>query len=153
MTIDELNLARKLNIPCIVNGFQKSQELIELAKSQAEYIVIEGDHEIDQLQEITKRSQESIKVLMRIKVKHGAKLGCSQQAIIKAASSNILSIIGLHFHLGWNVKDYSAIDIALESINKTLKVLVSFGKEVEIINCGGSFCEHSFDQSQARLRE
>jgi diaminopimelate decarboxylase len=150
---EEIKWARSLRMPLIVSGFIKTKPILYSALTLAEYIVVETDFELERLTDVASSIQATPVILLRVKAAPDSKLGCSREMINKIAYSKTeLDIRGVHFHVGWNVKDEQAVFAALESMLEACQILQSAGRSVRILNFGGGFCEHSSDPDQLLFR-
>lgn len=151
MNVAPLRHARNLDRPVIVSGFHKSDELLDAARSQATYLVIDGIHEMPRV-----LASEVKNVVIRIKLGPDKKLGCDQREmetvlqLLKPRPE--IKVLGLHFHAGWNERSEDQIRLFLDLLLKSLQILRQSGLNPSVVNLGGSFCEHSADPSQLERR-
>jgi diaminopimelate decarboxylase len=150
---EEISWARSLGMPVIVSGFVKTEAIRCDAVSSAEYIVVENEFEIGRLNDLAARTGSYPPVLLRVMTRPGSKLGCTQEGIRRIASlDSHLDIHGLHFHAGWNITDNRVVSDALEQMLEARETLRKAGRSPQILNFGGSFCEHGSDPDQLRER-
>ncbi len=151
MTTTQAQLVKSLNSSWIVSGFHKPQDLLAVSQG-AEYLVVEGPHEIQRLI----AGGESCQVSLRIQLAGQGKIGFSLAELLSVAqslkASTQIKLVGLHFHLGWNVKDIEAIYQATKQVLVAHENLLMIGVKILVINLGGSFCEHQSDSTQLERR-
>jgi diaminopimelate decarboxylase len=150
---EQLQWARSLGIPYIASGFFKPREFLREACKDADYVVIETPNEIERIMTVASELKKTVNALVRIKVKPEAKLGCDIESIKGwLTQPDFLNVFGLHFHLGWNVKDDESLVKVMASIRNSQLALKGTGGPLKILNCGGSFCEHAANPKQLEHR-
>jgi diaminopimelate decarboxylase len=151
MTASQAAQARASGQPWIVSGFHKPIELLQ-ASSEAEYLVVEGPHELERLIGL----DLPFKLLLRIKLDARRKIGFSlqdlQTNIQRLKGNEKLKVHGLHFHLGWNVKEKKLIHEAVEKMLDAYTLCTHMETKIEVLNLGGSFCEDRADSAQLATR-
>jgi diaminopimelate decarboxylase len=157
MTNLQLNSALAYSSKIISSGFYKKQNFIESSIGKVKYIVVEGIHDFLNIKNaLTKLSNQKIAIALRIKLEPTNKIGFSVEEIISLIpflrNNKIIQLSGLHFHSGWNVKDESQVIKYLQVFKDVYELLVKNFINLEFLNLGGSFCEHSSDSTQLEKR-
>jgi len=151
MTRKELAWARSLSMPTIVSGYVKPQDVL-MAALDSDYLVVETEQEIPRLLDLTRAAKHKPSIAIRVKVTPDSKPGCSPEAIAEIAGRTELHIRGIHFHLGWNMKDDDFVEQSLCNMAAARDQLRKLGRPVRMMNFGGSFCEYSSDPEQLARR-
>jgi diaminopimelate decarboxylase len=148
MTNSQLMQISKISGKIIISGFHKNNILLKNANGKILYSVLETPHELDRIID----SEEKLNLALRIKLEADRKIGCDQADIIeilnRVKSKPNITIVGLHFHAGWNIRDSKKIGDYLQELKRSLKILKENGISPHFVNLGGSFCEHSADENQ-----
>lgn len=153
MTASQLQMVQARKRPYIVSGFHKPDNVIRLA-DKADYLVVESPKEISRLG----RYGFPFKVVLRLKLNENNKIGFGlneiRESITAVENFSKIKVIGLHFHLGWNIREESLVCEALKKMKQAYFICKNAGVDVRVINLGGSFCEAKSDQTQLdhRLR-
>lgn len=148
--ISEAGLADAVSraVPLIVSGYVKPKSLLRRALTLARYIVIEHEWEVEQLRPLSDEIGVRAAVLVRVKSSPTARIGLSIEAIERSLRIEWLSVLGLHFHLGWNKKDPLFVAVAMAQLRSGINAFARAKRRVEVVNFGGSFCEHQEDETQ-----
>jgi len=150
---EQLVWARSLRIPYIASGFFKPRDFLREACKDADYVVIETPYEVQGIVAAASEFAKKVNAILRIKVRPDAKLGCDIESIKPLlVQTELLNVRGLHFHLGWNVKDDAILSSVLASARQIRRSLEDACGPLSILNCGGSFSEHTADPKQLARR-
>lgn len=142
----------------VMHGNNKTpKELTEAVKAGVGRVVLDGFDEIARLDEICGKENKTQKVLLRVNplveahthaavqtAKPDSKFGViiggeATKAVLDIKSRKNLIFDGLHCHIGSQIFDYSAYELAVEAMVKFIASLNKEGVEVNVLNMGGGF--------------
>ena len=157
----ELYTAIKANFPMeriILHGNNKSYDEIEMAvKNSVGRIVIDNIEEISVINNIAKKMDKTMKVLLRVipgvsgdthkyistgqkDSKFGIALDNIYEAVVKAMESENIEFCGFHFHIGSNLHSN---DPYIKAVKKVLQVIKDLKNDlaysIKELNVGGGF--------------
>ncbi len=155
----ELAIARSVDFPMELiyfNGNNKSRHELEFAiECKVGRIVVDNLHELSLLQEITKKKRTRSKILLRLSPgvdphthahlvtgavdsKFGFLMAQAEEAMVKAMSSSSLDLIGLHFHIGSQIFEFTPFQQAIDSVlDFASKAISKHGFKLSELSIGG----------------
>lgn len=149
---DELQTARKLGVPyskIIFNGPHKTPSELELAIREGIILNIDNWTELEKVESISRSLKTKISIGLRIstgflggsdaKFGFGLQNGEANRALAKVVASDVLSLGGVHFHLGTNISDIHHYLNAIAEVCSILYNLISPQWNLRYIDIGGGF--------------
>lgn len=149
----------------VFHGNNKTEEEIEMAiKNGVGHIVLDSFLEIERLQKFAEKNDAVQNVLIRTNplveahthsavqtAKADSKFGIIvgdevKKAIAKIDGCSNLHFAGLHSHIGSQIFDYSAFEMAIDVMTKFVAELDSEGTKVDVLNIGGGFGVYYTDE-------
>ncbi len=150
----------------IFHGNAKTaNEIDEGVKAGVGYFAIDSNQEIENLEKFASKNGVKQKVLIRInpcvsahtfeavqtaapQSKFGFTIdnGNAKDAILAIKSCQNLEFCGLHMHIGSQIYDYSAYDMAIEVITNFVKELFDDGIKIDVLDIGGGYGVYYTDE-------
>jgi diaminopimelate decarboxylase len=133
----ELAIARSVDFPMELvyfNGNNKSHQELEFAlECRIGRIVVDNFHELSHIEKITKKRRARPKILLRllpgvdphthshlatgaVDSKFGFPMTQAEEAVVKAMGSTSLDLIGLHFHIGSQLFEFTPYQQAIDAV-------------------------------------
>ncbi len=139
-TNEELSYALKLGIGhFVIDSFDEIKRLNDLATQSVDVMIRLNPGIAPQTHEYIQTSQEDSKFGFSLNK------GLAKESIARINESEHLNFIGIHFHVGSQVKDSSILQ-------KTAKIVLKWAKEqdinLEFLNVGGGFSIQYTDEDQ-----
>ncbi|HKL93739.1 MAG TPA: diaminopimelate decarboxylase [Clostridia bacterium] len=142
----------------VMHGNNKTDAELKMAvENSVGYIVVDSFNEIEKLDKIAKDLGKKPNVLLRVNplvtahtheavqtAKADSKFGIvigdeAERAIRLMIEAENLEFVGIHCHIGSQIFDYSAYEMAVEAMTSFIKRLLDDGIEIKVLNVGGGF--------------
>ncbi|MDN6731500.1 MAG: diaminopimelate decarboxylase [Atopostipes suicloacalis] len=173
----ELQLAKESGFPAEkinFHGNNKSyQELIEALDYKIGHIIVDNFHELEMLEQLTKKRNQKMKVIIRVtpgvtadthkyimtghtdsKFGFDLKNGQAEQAVRIAKKSSNLELSGLHMHIGSQIFGTESYVLAMDQVLRSAKEwYIDFGFQLKVLNIGGGFgIQHTPDDEAVSVK-
>lgn len=142
----------------VLHGNNKTIDELEMALTHGVgYIVVDNFDEIKKLNNLAGKLGKSANVLLRVNplvtahtheavqtAKADSKFGIvigdeAKRAIHQMVDAENLEFLGIHCHIGSQIFDYSAYQMAVHAMTDFIKLLLDDNIEIKVLNMGGGF--------------
>jgi diaminopimelate decarboxylase len=154
----EYEKARALGVPgnqIIFNGPYKSMASLKLAISEGAQIHADNFYEIEDIEQIAKELNQTVKLGIRINLNCGIypvwsrfgfnlEIGQAKAAIERIKKSPFLKLSGIHTHIGTFILDPNAYTEAVKKVSifiKEIEEIIQY--KIEFLDLGGGFASLS----------